>query len=142
MKRDGSGKSQCPECLEWLASSKLKRHMQIHTGHYSFYCQQCKKGYNEKKNYEAHVAKHEGVFFPCNRCDRKFSSLERLKNHTSVHTGEWRFWCDACAKGFNQKKQFEIDQNKHLGNCFRCVKCGRSLYHEVELQKHVEKCSM
>ena len=137
-----AGKKQCPTCDKFVDKTKLKRHMEIHTGHFSFYCAECKKGYNQKGNYIAHVSsKHEGISFPCNRCDRRFKNEASLKSHMSEHTGQWKFTCSLCNKGFNIKKTYEIHENKHMGNDFRCIKCGYAFYHEDSLRKHRETCA-
>ena len=116
--------------------------MEMHSGQFSYYCEQCKKGYNEKSNYEAHVAtKHKGISFPCNRSDKRFKSESSLKKHLPEHMGQWKYWCNLCQKGFSVKSLFEIDQNKHMGNTFQRTNCNHIFYHEGHLRKHQEKCS-
>ncbi len=81
-------KHSCPRCgRTYTSSSSLSRHMQIHTGKFSFYCEECKKGFNEKTNYDQHIAKHEGrtFYFPCPKCGRRFLSAQRLAEHKT----EW-----------------------------------------------------
>ena len=69
-----------------------------------YFCDQCKKGYNHKGNYKVHMDKHAGVRYSCNLCSKTFAKTQDRDNHMSVHTGVWRFKCDTCDKGFNEKR--------------------------------------
>ncbi len=77
----------CDICLKSFSeTSKLKRHMQIHTGQFSFYCEICKKGFNERSNYNYHMNRHEGKTFPCSYCNVRYSAESSLKKHLrAVH---------------------------------------------------------
>ncbi len=78
----GKGSAVCTRCNKTFSSrATLARHMQLHTGQFSFYCEICKKGYNVKCNYDDHMAKHEGRTFPCSWCNRRYTTLRSLKGH-------------------------------------------------------------
>ncbi len=88
-RRGGSGRLSaqhrpfpCTMCSKsFLHKAHLSRHMQVHTGKYSFYCELCRKGFNEKSNFEAHMKKHTGCSFPCQYCTKRYSDEKNLRAH-------------------------------------------------------------
>ena len=87
--------------------------MQLHTGQHHRHCTVCRKGFNEKSNYEIHMRGHDGVMLQCEYCDKTFAKNESLQHHLSVHTGQYNFMCDQCNKGFNVRKQYENHMTSH-----------------------------
>ena len=81
--------------------------MQNHTGRFTYYCEQCKKGYNDQHNFKVHMDKHAGVRYQCEFCAKTFAKTQDRDNHLSLHTGVWRMKCDVCGKGFNVKRLYE-----------------------------------
>ena len=72
----------CTRCSKSFGvKSHLTRHMQLHTGQYSFYCELCRRGFNERGNFEAHMNKHKGRSFPCQYCTKRYSDERFLKMH-------------------------------------------------------------
>ena len=63
--------------------------MQLHTGQYSYQCTECRKGFNEKSHYDAHMRGHERIMFHCKYCDKSFTQKESLRKHMSMHSGEY-----------------------------------------------------
>ena len=59
------------------------------------------KGICCQTHYEVHIRAHEGRGFPCEYCSKRFSSKQNLSYHMSEHTGQYRFSCAVCSKGFN-----------------------------------------
>ncbi len=79
---DSKGRRQCPHCdKSYVDASGLKQHMQKHTGHFSYWCEECQKGLYNKSHYEAHMAAHKGIDYPCNMCTKRFRSLQTLNKH-------------------------------------------------------------
>ena len=98
---------QCDVChKQFTTPSGLKLHSQHHTGKYSFFCDQCSKGFVGKSHYEIHMRAHEGRGYPCEYCAKRYSSRQKLQYHMSEHTGKYRFTCEICGKGFNEKNLF------------------------------------
>ena len=62
-----TGKYHCLRCDKKTYNTKsgLQQHYQMHVGKFSYWCEQCFKGFTGKSHYDAHVAKHEGTTFPC-----------------------------------------------------------------------------
>lgn len=102
----------CQRC--GAAVQDLKKHMQLHTGHFKFYCDICKKGFADRTNYEEHMRKHEGLKFHCEYCSKPFTSRKGLNYHLSEHTGKYRFVCEICGQGFNPKPMYEKHLRSHV----------------------------
>ena len=96
-----------------MSSSGLKRHMQHHTGQYSHFCEVCRKGFNNTYNFNEHVRAHEGKGYPCEYCGKVFKNVENQKYHVPEHTGVYRFHCDVCQKGYNEKGLFLKHMDTH-----------------------------
>ncbi len=75
-------------------------HMQRHTGNYEWNCDLCQKGFTEKRLYKNHMLMHEGIYFQCKHCDKRYTSAQTLERHMEHHTGNYRFKCHVCLKGF------------------------------------------
>ncbi len=131
----------CSRCdRSFTNPQSLRLHMQNHTGRFSFWCDLCKKGYSQKGNYKAHMAKHEGITFPCMKCDKRFKTEISLKYHQSEHTGVYLYTCSYCRKGYNLKVDFEEHVNRHKGVYFGCSICKKIFHHEGRLNAHKKKC--
>ncbi len=108
---------QCPLCdKDFARKHHLKRHMEIHTGIFSFYCKLCRRGFSHGHQYNDHMRAHEGLKYECNICGKSFTTKSSFENHQSVHTGRFRFVCETCNKGFNLKRVFKKHQETH--RCF------------------------
>ena len=51
-------------------------------------------------------ATHEGKGYPCEYCGKVFKSPQFKQYHESEHTGNYRFTCETCGKGFNEKRVY------------------------------------
>ena len=108
------GKLACTKCgKQFVTNATLKRHMQLHTGHYKFYCDVCRKGFADITHYNDHNRTRQGLKFYCNYCGKPFMTKQRHQYHLSVHTGNYRFTCNVCGKGFNPKPDFEKHVKSH-----------------------------
>ena len=104
-------KFQCTRCdKQYDHRGSLLRHMQSHTGRFNFYCDKCKKGINDSRDYKLHMEKHAGIQYKCEYCPKSFTLSRTRDYHMSEHSGEWRMLCDVCNKGFNKKPNY----HKHM----------------------------
>ena len=104
----------CTVCNKLFArKGTLKNHMQLHTGQFKYYCEQCRKGYSGLASYQCHMDKHKGIKYQCEYCPKKFTTTQFRDYHQSVHTGLYRFTCDICGKGFNKKRAHEQHSKFH-----------------------------
>ena len=71
----------CIKCGKKLTSkSGFDRHMQLHTGHFSYYCDRCRRGFNGNTEYERDMRSHAGLKYHCElsihgQADVKISSF-------------------------------------------------------------------
>ena len=113
-KRENTEGVVCSICNQHFhQQSNLKRHMQLHTGHYKFYCDKCRKGFLIKRDYIEHKRAHQGLKYHCDHCSKPFSTQKGLTYHLSIHTGKYRFECNDCSKGFNKKPDFDKHVQSH-----------------------------
>ena len=95
---------KCNQCGKTFATkSGFDKHIEHHTGQYSFVCNFCNKGYSNKYNYELHVRAREGRGYACDYCGKVFKTKHGKRYHISEHTDQYRFKCETCGKGFNEK---------------------------------------
>ena len=105
----------CFKCNKtFTKKGNLKSHMEIHTGKFSYYCETCRKGFSNVNNYKSHMQAHEGIRYHCQYCSKTFASKRGLDYHLPQHTGEYRFICDECGEGFNDKWKFLKHVKSHL----------------------------
>ena len=51
----------------------------------------------------------------CSRCPRTFTLCSSLTRHMQLHTGQFKFYCDKCKKGFADVTHFDEHMRKHEG---------------------------
>ncbi len=115
--------------------------MRTHLGHYKFWCEECKKGYQDISNYKYHMAKHEGRTYPCQLCPKRFSSDKTLKAHQAEHTGNYPFSCSYCQEGFIKKQKWVEHENQHAGIQFPCRTCRKVFNLDSKRDMHERSCS-
>ena len=78
----------CSQCEKrYTEKRSLDRHMQLHTGKFSYYCNICGKGFNAGDHYKDHVRAHQGLKYHCEYCSKPFMTTQAYKKHVSLH---WR----------------------------------------------------
>ena len=84
---------KCPECKEtFMNLEELARHrFSEHKQQFVYWCEQCKKGYNDPRCIIEHKARHEGRKFECHECEKTFKSLTGYRRHQSEHTGNFLY---------------------------------------------------
>ena len=85
--------------------------MELHTGQFSYFCESCRKGFNNGYTYKAHVRAHQGLKYECEYCSKQFMDRQKYSYHLSEHAGQYRFKCDKCDKGFNVMFEQHIDSH-------------------------------
>ena len=107
-------KPTCPKCNKVFSTkSSMKRRMQFHTGQFRNYCDICRKGFADVTNYREHMRSHEGSKYQCQYCSKVFVARKTYKYLKSFHTGQYRFRCNKCGTGFNEKIKFDRHQKFH-----------------------------
>ncbi|XP_075229447.1 uncharacterized protein LOC142329053 [Lycorma delicatula] len=135
---------RCSVCSKMLSSVKsYKKHMQLHTKCFSFYCEYCGKGYNLKNTLEKHIKLlHNGDNrYQCEKCGKTYSQEHRLDDHLKKHLGQFKISCNECGKGFMEKTSLELHKRSHTKEqpCV-CEICGSKFVKEANLKAHLQIC--
>ena len=105
----------CNRCnKKFSTQSNLNKHMRMHMGQFKNYCDKCKRGFVDSSHYKDHMNEHEGIQYVCEFCNRSFKRKREHQYHLSVHTGEYRFKCEKCCKGFNMQSLLKKHVENHL----------------------------
>ncbi|ODM90574.1 Zinc finger and BTB domain-containing protein 24 [Orchesella cincta] len=86
-----------------------------------------------------HMRSHTGEKrFVCQKCNRGFTTSQALKTHTYIHTGERPFLCTKCPQQFTTLTNLKKHLVTHTGNKeFLCNYCGKSFFHKDSLDVHL-----
>ncbi|XP_049883080.1 zinc finger protein 43-like [Pectinophora gossypiella] len=142
----------CQICGEaFLKLRLLVIHMSRHFNNYS--CEICGSVFISLKHLKRHHQTHESGSFPCDKCDKVFSSTAKRSIHMrGVHLKQFPRRCPICPERFNSNyqrtKHLRIVHNQSTG-LYRCETCGREYdlkYHllvhirSVHLQERNQEC--
>lgn len=75
--------------------------------------------------------------FPCPYCEWQFKTKYELKNHVIRHTGERKFKCEVCGKGFSRNKALSCHQKTHEDFNYSCKWCETVFKQKTQLLAHV-----
>ena len=81
----------------------------------------------------------QGSVLQCNICYKKFSKTYNLNRHVVLHTGNFRWYCEKCRKGFAQKEMYIVHKRLHEGLKYKCEYCGKSFTQQVRLKYHMSE---
>lgn len=83
------------------------------------------------------VAKRTKQKMKCTICGLVVSSLDSLKTHTMLHTGESSYLCCVCGDKFSSLSSRQHHMDTHVtAQRFRCVQCNVRFSSRAELAKH------
>lgn len=152
-KLDG-GNYKCVMCDEiFLKVRLLVIHMSVHFNNYS--CEVCGSGFMTLRLLKKHLEVHENGKFPCDQCDKIFSTPHKRSLHIrGVHLKKYPRRCPLCPERFNSNYRRTIhlqDVHNQTTRVHKCEKCGRSFnlkYHlichnrSVHLQIRNQQCDV
>ncbi len=124
--------------------------MNSHLGVFKFWCAQCKKGYQNRANYNQHMNKHEGRTFPCEICNKIFSVKSSLRRHQTEFDGCRRNKtendtshsniCPICGKTILSKFGYDAHVARHSGKFkFWCSTCEKGYWNRANYDQHMNK---
>ncbi|XP_028032272.1 zinc finger protein 43-like [Bombyx mandarina] len=127
---------ECQVCGEgFLKLRLLIVHMSCHYNNYS--CEICGSAFMSLRLLKRHLQCHQTGNFPCDKCDKAFSSATKRTLHVrGVHLKLLPRRCPICPERFNSNyqrtKHLRIAHN-HSTGLYRCETCSR----EYDLKYHL-----
>ncbi|KRT82050.1 zinc-finger associated domain containing protein [Oryctes borbonicus] len=75
---------------------------------------------------------------PCLVCHKRFSSIEGLRVHMDMHTGNRPHPCHICNKSFMRKRELDRHIATHTGmKPFKCTSCDKRFGRKDKLVRHM-----
>ncbi|XP_071444621.1 uncharacterized protein [Hetaerina americana] len=137
----------CDLCdMKFSRKESLVKHMQIHTGNFSYRCEHCQKGFSRHGSLLRHlVSKHskggDRHLFQCEQCGKRYTQEHHLQVHLRSHRGELQHKCMQCGKAFASRNSLTIHLRTHTGERpYPCEACGRAFSTQSNLKAHMLVC--
>jgi len=145
MAQTGERKWVCIECGKGFTTKfNLDQHGTVHSKVKAFKCpvEGCDKAFTRNSELTQHKkAAHDGVYYECEECGRRFGQKHNMMNHfRTVHLKEKNFKCPTCGVKFAMKQHL----TRHIRTVhdqiksFECDHCGKSFGQAVARKKHIE----
>ncbi|XP_050594369.1 oocyte zinc finger protein XlCOF6-like isoform X3 [Bombus affinis] len=135
-------KFSCEDCGKSFVHKKvLDSHKAIHSEERPHVCQTCGKAFRQQSALYIHSRCHLPDTmknrFPCDQCDKRFSTKPNLVTHKRIHSGVRNFTCDQCGKSFIQKGNLEAHFLTHSADKpYNCSQCSKAFKTPLQLKKH------
>ncbi|XP_076277236.1 uncharacterized protein LOC143207526 isoform X3 [Lasioglossum baleicum] len=143
----------CTDCNDKLPSLEglEVHHETVHNQQAKYMCVLCCKVYDKYYGFLTHVKRHKNKAkfsrchlpdtmknrFPCDQCDKRFSTKPNLVTHKRIHSGVRNFTCDQCGKSFIQKGNLEAHFLTHSADKpYSCTQCSKAFKTPLQLKKH------
>ncbi|XP_045489755.1 zinc finger protein 728 isoform X3 [Pieris rapae] len=144
----------CVICRQgFIKLRPLVIHMNVHFNNYS--CEICGTGFMTLRLLKTHLEVHERGSYPCDRCDKVFSTSHKRSIHIrGVHLKQYPRRCPMCPERFNSNYRRTIhlqDVHQQSTRVHKCETCGRAFhlkYHlichnrSVHLQERNHQCKV
>ena len=130
---------ECDQCdFKTARGFYIKQHVKlIHEGENTYKCDQCEFKTVHRSYIIQHNNIHEGVRFPCNDCDKKFSSPSGVRKHKQdVHRKRKTYKCDKCDFKTVDRSYIYEHNNRHKGVRFPCNECDKIFCFPSGVRKH------
>ncbi|XP_066586730.1 zinc finger protein 626-like [Prorops nasuta] len=135
-------KFNCEDCGKSFVHKKvLESHKAMHSEEWPHVCQTCGKAFRQQSalfiHSRCHLPDTMKNRFPCDQCDKRFSTKPNLVTHKRIHSGVRNFTCDQCGKSFIQKGNLEAHFLTHSADKpYSCSQCPKAFKTPLQLKKH------
>ncbi|XP_026489422.1 gastrula zinc finger protein XlCGF26.1-like isoform X3 [Vanessa tameamea] len=133
---------KCAVCSEEFLSFKvLNDHVNLN--HYKNYaCEECGRGFINKRSLQSHGYRHETGVFTCQFCAKVFTTrIRRLDHERSVHMfNNKRHKCGYCGEKFidiAKKKEHEVVVHSAAKLTYNCQACSKTYNSQKSLRTHI-----
>ncbi|XP_076049923.1 uncharacterized protein LOC143030640 [Oratosquilla oratoria] len=136
----GERPHKCSLCeSSFTRPDALRRHLRTHTGEKPYKCTTCEAVFSESGNLNIHIKTHTGEKpYECSTCKTVFSHLSNLKRHVRTHTGEKPYECTLCQASFSHSSHLTEHKRNHTGEKpYRCTYCEASFSQSSGLKYHI-----
>ena len=127
----------CPEC--GASTTSLSKHLNRHHGEKQT-CSYCGQKYAGIESLKSHInIVHEKI--PCTQCGKLVGIARMNRHIASVHTpnDQKKYQCDVCSKGFSSLQHLRDHRNLHTGEkpykCQFCPSCFASAGNHASHEK-------
>ncbi|XP_013134179.1 PREDICTED: zinc finger protein 271-like isoform X1 [Papilio polytes] len=124
-----------------ISFKNLYHHMSSHYRNYC--CKKCGAGYITIAALRKHGKTHYQGNFPCDYCDKTYTSLTKKRNHEKgVHTGGWlRNKCPHCTEifvSYYDRSEHLVKVHNETPVVYPCNACNRTYKKKFELNRHIK----
>ncbi|XP_025107094.1 zinc finger protein 91-like [Pomacea canaliculata] len=131
---------QCSLCkAAFKISSRLKRHMLVHSDERSFQCSLCKAAFKLSSHLKRHMQVHsDKKYYQCSLCKATFKRSSHLKRHMHVHSNLKPIQCTLCKFTFKNSKYLKQHMIVHSDvKPIQCSSCKATFKCLSYLKKHM-----
>ncbi|CAK1587571.1 unnamed protein product [Parnassius mnemosyne] len=124
-----------------ISFKNLYHHMSSHYRNYC--CKKCGAGFITIAALRKHGKTHYQGNFPCDFCDKMYTSLTKKRNHEKgVHTGGWlRNKCPHCPEifvSYYDRSEHLVKVHNEAPIVYPCNACNRTYKKKFELNRHIK----
>mmetsp|Transcript_9794 Transcript_9794/g.14712 ORF Transcript_9794/g.14712 Transcript_9794/m.14712 type:complete len:160 (-) Transcript_9794:160-639(-) len=81
--------------------------------------------------------------FPCQLCNRTYTTVANVRRHLRVHKDEKLYPCSYCKSSFHNRFEVTRHERLHTGNRpFPCKRCNKTFKQRCHLRNHEHRCHM
>ena len=104
----------------------------------SYTCDMCHKAFTTINTLKTHKRIHTGERpYKCDACHKRFTYIGELNKHKRIHTGEKPYKCDTCHKRFSQISNLNTHKRIHTGEKpYKCDTCHKRFTQISNLNTH------
>ncbi|XP_018568013.1 uncharacterized protein LOC108908457 [Anoplophora glabripennis] len=104
-------------------------------------CRECAKIFTTLEGLRCHKRIHTGEMYKCKQCDKAYTRLNHLQRHEQSHTRRKVHVCRICSKTLTRMEHLKRHLVTHLREKpFSCNTCNRGFNRIEHLQNHTPRC--